>query len=796
MSFGQRLRSLRHDLDLTQAQLGGKAGCSVNTIRKLESDERRPSRELAAQLAVALDLPQRERADFMRLARGTEALGRARLPAPVTRLIGREADLLALREQLLSPEVRLLTLVGPPGVGKTRLALQLATDLQEAFRDGAAFVPLETVRDADLVVETIAHALGVRDAAHSLEQGLGDHLRQRQLLLVLDNFEQVLPAGDLVGRLLADCPRLAILTTSREALGIYGENIYGVPALEVPPSTSRRVGRSASESLFLDRARAVRPGLARPTSADLSAIAEICRRLEGLPLAIELAASRTRSMSPVNLVAELRQRLDLLSAGPSNFSSRQRSMRGALDWSHELLSDVERRLFRHLSVFGGGATLEAIVAVCHEPPRLTRELVDSLVDKSLLIRVDDANARFGMLEVVREYATEQLVLNDESRQVELGRQSHAEFFAVLADAAPGGLGGREQLSWIDRLELDHDNLRAALDWSLHGLHPELVGRLAAGIWPFWRARGYFHEGSRWLDAALGLGDALPTGCRASMLNGAGVLAILQADYQTASVRLEEGLAMYRELDDERGVALALNNLGWAAHDSADVDRAEELFNTSLRIRRRLDDTSGEAQSVNNLGMIAVTREDPPQAAALFAQSARLFEREGDTISMAQALTNQGWALQLLGDYAGASRLFSRSLALAERFQDSRRVANNLASLALMAVYRGDYAAGRDLFTDSLTIFNELRDRRGIAESLEGLAGVAGLQQRPRDAAHLFGVAAALRESARAPLLAGDRARYESALAAAREQLDDSGWSAAWQSGQEADFDAEVARLIS
>jgi predicted ATPase/DNA-binding XRE family transcriptional regulator len=800
MSFGQRLRDLRRDRDLSQAQLADKAGCSVNTIRKLESDERRPSRELAIRLATVVELPQPERAEFVRLARRTGSV--SNIPAPMTRLIGREDDVAVLRERLLRPEVRLLTLIGPPGVGKTRLAQQVATELRDGFRDGAAFVALSVVRDAPLVVDSIARSLGVRVmASRSIEQTLTEYLRQRQLLLVLDNFEQILSAREHVAALLLAARGLTVVVTSREALDIYGEHIYDVPTLglprRAPDGKTRGVQPSPSELLFLERARAARASFAGK-AGDEATVAEICLRLEGLPLAIELAASRARTLSPKALLTQLNERLDTLSTGPADLPTRQRSIRGALDWSYQLLDAPERQLFGRMALFTGGANMEAIVAVCGDPSQASpavSKVLESLADKSLLTVSElGDSARFGMLEVIRDYALEWLIESEGDSKLESLHRAHAAHFAARADGVQRALRGPDQVQWFEHIEADHHNFQAALDWSLQNREADLAGRLAAGLWPFWRARGYFREARRWLEATLDLGALLPVASRAAVLNGAGVMAILHSDYRLAATLLDESRELYQALGDHGGVAFAVSNLGWAAYDRADPEHAEACFEESLRIRRALGDTWGEANSINNLGMIAVSRDDARGAATLFEESAMLFRRVGDLISLAQALSNQGWALQLLGEYARASDLFSESLSLAQRFKDLRGEAHNLSNLAQMALYRGDFARAQDLYTDSLSAFYELDDKRGIAESIEGIAGVAGVLGQPSEAARLFGVAASLRDAVGAPLLAGDRSRYESAVAVAREQLDEAMWTQAWEQGGSVALDEEVARL--
>jgi predicted ATPase/DNA-binding XRE family transcriptional regulator len=802
MSFGQRLRTLRRDLDFSQAELGSRAGCSVNTIRKLESDERKPSRELAARLVDIFALSQRERADFLRLARGTHLATRPVLPSPMTRLIGREADVAGVRERLLSSDVRLLTLVGPPGVGKTRLALQATTELQELFRDGAAFVQLAGVQTATQVVDAIAQALGVRGIGvrpggqaltehlaqqqlRPVSQALTEHLAQQQLLLALDNFEQVLSAREDLPPLLAAAPQLKILITSREPLGLYGEHLYNVPTLGLPASDERgrRVGaRSASETLFLERARAIRPGFAA-RQGDEALVAAICVRLEGLPLAIELAASRARSLGPAAMLDELSQRLPLLSAGPADFTPRQRSMRGALDWSYALLDPTERQVFGQLTVFAGGATLDAIIAVRGDEAGAVRETVHSLADKSLLRLADVAGlARFVMLEVIHEYAVEQWCRESDLAQRDAIARRHAEYFATRADAAPSGVAGADQMRWLEYLDVEHPNMRGALGWSLAQTEAELAGRLAAGLWPYWRARGLYSEGRRWLDRVLEL-DALPPELRAAALNGAGAAALLQTDYPVAQVQLEAARAAYAALGDRFGEALAINNLGWLARNRRDLDTAQARFDSSLRTRREIGDRWGEAWTLANLGVVALDRLDLATARALLRESAELFRTVGDGRGAFQALHNLGNVLQALGDYAQARTLFARSLDLARGLDDPRGVANSLGDLGLISLYTGDYATAAEQFSDSLSIYARLGDRRNVVTCIEGLAGVAGVSGRPIEAARLFGLAAAQRESLGAPLLAEDQSRYESTLAAAREQLDDDTWRQAWAEGQ-------------
>jgi predicted ATPase/Tfp pilus assembly protein PilF len=647
------------------------------------------------------------------------------------------------------------------------------------------------VRDPSLVIETIAQSLGIRAAsARPLEQALVEHLQSRHLLLVLDNFEQMLGAQQAVGSLLAAAGRVKVLITSREALGTYGEHVYTVPTLGLPDPAVQRgrtkvVQRSAAERLFLERARATRPNFASDAD-DQALVADICRRLDGLPLAIELAASRARTMGPKALLQHLGKRLDLLSAGPTDFSPRQRSIRGALDWSYELLDDAERRFFGCISVFVGGATLEAIAAVCGNPEdmRPSAQVVENLADKSLLqVREVADMVRFEMLETIREYASELLATCPGGADEQELRHSHAAFFASFAERARDELSGPDQITWLQSLDADHDNFRAALDWSLVHRETELAARLCAALWPFWRARGDVHEGRRRLSATLALGGEIPGPLRAAMLNGAGALAIVQSDYARATHWLTESRDLYAEQGDPSGVAYALSNLGIVAHDTSDADRAQTLFQESLRLRRSLGEYWGEASALLNLGMIALERGTTEDACQQFEDSARLFRRVGDWRGLAQALSNLGWATQELGDYARATALFSESLTLAQRLETPRIAASNLSNLGLMALYGGDYVRAGELFGDSLAAFVDLGDKRGEAESLEGLAGVAGVQGRPQDAARLFGRAEAIREAVGAPLLPHDRSRYASTIAAAREQLDDQSWRRAWAEGR-------------
>ena len=535
------------------------------------------------------------------------------LPAQTTHLIGREREIRAVREQLSKDNARLLTLSGVGGTGKTRLALQAAADMMDEFEHGVFFVSLAALSDAALVLPTIAKTFDLRETAGlPLLEQLQDYLRDKQLLLVLDNFEQVIDAAPRVSELLTAAARLKVLVTSREALRLSGETDYPVPPLSLPdprrlPSLAQ-LSQYEAVALFIERAVAVKPTFT-VTNENAPAVAEICHRLDGLPLAIELAAARARVLPPERMLVELSHRLNFLTSGSRDVPTRQKTLRGAIDWSHDLLTTTERELFRRLGVFVGGCTLESIETVCNVEKDLSvLETVESLVGKSLVKQTEaHGEPRFVMLETIREYAGERLLAAGEEERV---RERHREYYLALAEEAQAKLIGAEQTEWLQHLEDEHENLRAALNWSLVVAGSDGGLRLCGALQRFWATRGHLSEGRGWCARFLGRAEGeVRTPARAKALNTAGVLAQLQADYPVASTQHEEGLAIRRQLGDQSGIAASLNNLANVFAQRADYSSAKTLYEESLAIRRQLGDRSGIAASLDNLGAVAHAQGD-------------------------------------------------------------------------------------------------------------------------------------------------------------------------------------------
>jgi predicted ATPase/serine/threonine protein kinase len=712
------------------------------------------------------------------------------LPGQLTPLIGRQAEGRAVRDQLLRDDVRVLTLTGPGGTGKTRLSLKTAGDLLGEFPDGVFFVGLAAINDSALVASTIAKALGIKEAAGSvLIEQLKEFLSERRMLLVIDNFEQVIAGAPVIVDLLNASRRMKVLVTSREPLRITGEHEFAVQPLAVPDSDQslnpEAVTHYPAVELFLARATAVKPDFCL-TPENARAIVQICSRLDGLPLAIELAAARVKVLPPQAMLARLESRLKVLMAGPRDFPPRQQTMRGAIAWSYDLLSEEERKLFRRLAVFVRGCDLEAIEGVCNQTGDLQIEVLDgvaSLVDKSLLQQkaVADAEPRFTLLETITEFGLEQLDAANEA--VEL-RRRHASYFLAFAEREGGELLGAQAERVLDKFETEHDNLRAALRWCAENEEAELGLKLATSVWRFWELRGYWTEGRKRLTHLLSLAQTPATVMvRLKALYAAGILADAQCDYAAARSLFEEKLGLHKTLGDQWGVANSINNLGIIALRERNFAAARALYEESLKLWRELGNEHAFALALGNLGNVAGLVGDFTSAQQHYEDSLAIFKKLTDQRGVAFSLGHLGNVARHRGDAELARSLYHQGLAILLELGDKRGAANLFAEMAKMADETGDYDQARRFNEESMVIFCELGEIRGIAQLLESYAQMANQRGRFERALRLAGAAAALREEFNARSSPDDEARLEQTLNSIRENLGETASKTAWNEGR-------------
>jgi predicted ATPase len=710
-TFGDLLRRHRQASGLTQEALAERTGLSVRGLSDLERGVRViPRKDTLHLLIEALRLVGAERVALMAAAERRSAPPPRRidrgftapdLPVPLTPFVGRADELDEVCALLRRDAVRFLTLTGPGGVGKTRLALRVAQEMADWFADGVRFIDLAAIRDFALVVPTIAQSIGLREmGGRPLAERLAALLRDKHLLLVLDNFEQVAPAAAHVVDLLSSCRRLTLLITSRSVLHVSGERAFPVPPLALPdPERSRSVAQvAASEAvrLFVDRAQAVSPHFALEADNVLT-VAAICQRLDGLPLAITLAAARIGHLPLTSLLGRLEQRLPLLIGGPRDQPDRLRTMRDAIDWSYDLLSPDEQHLFRRLTVFSGGFTLEAAEYVGSDEVAAPSSVLDglaSLVDGSLAWQDTHAESpRYRMLEMIREYGLELLIASGEA---EIVRRRHAEWCLMLAEQANDALPGPAQRLWLERTEADHDNFRKALTWLLSYGEAAAAQRLTAALYRFWYVRGYLSEGRTWAERVLAGGSPELGAARAGALLAAGWLAWAQGDYAQSVERVQESLLAFRTLDHASGIAESLYVLGMVAKDCDDYVQASTLLREALDLFRELGATSWVGFVLNALGIVAYENGDIDQAVAWFAEALVQLRSVGEFNGTAYALTNLGRMALAASDIDRAAMYFHESLALRHRHGDQISVAGCLRGLATIAAAIGEFQQATSL----------------------------------------------------------------------------------------------------
>lgn len=761
LPFGEWLRRRRGALDLTRDKLAWRVGCSTVTIKKIEAGDLKPSTQLAELLAAKLEVPLVEHKAFVQFARSESArevyaftgLGTQpgqtpaekkapvpnTLPAELTPLLGRARELATVCDLLrgVSSEgtsVRLLTLTGPPGAGKTRLSLAAAAALREEFADGVLFVPLAPIDQPELFLPALANVLGVQQVNQQpLHTAVIERLRDKRMLLVLDNFEQIVAAAPRVSELLTNAPQLKILVSSREALHVYGENEFPVPLLDVPDTKHlpppQALAKYSSVELFVARARSVKPDF-ELTTANAEAIARLCALLDGLPLALEMAAAQSKRQSPARLLAQLEEKLVALGSGLRDLSPRQQTLRGALDWSYNLLDEREQKVFRALSVFVNGATRDSMVS-CAAPGdwdvvEALDETLESLVDKNLVrAEMSAGEPRYMMLEAVRAYAVEKLHACAEWNEA---RTRHARYYLTRAQEQRAATDEKRA---FDLLEQEHANLRAALAWFLEQADGGHAAQMCGALGKFWVTRGHWTEGAQWTERALA---AMPKAVtreqqwvRAQALHVAAQLMEHRTRDSETRARYEESLQLRRALGDQSAIAESLMAMTMFCYLVGDREGTQRYGEEGLALCRALGDQRGCALMLNHLGRLGLSRDEHAAARAYLQESLSISRDLGDKGNQALALHNLGIAAHVQGRYAAARPYYLQALALRRELGDAYAVRTSLNVLGLCAVYAREDAEADKWLKESLEAARQLHDQLGEALALRNLATLAFLQ---------------------------------------------------------------------
>ncbi len=721
------------------------------------------------------------------------------LPRLLTRFVGRDAETVQVRELLAGSPM--LTLTGAGGIGKTRLALHVAADLLDRYQDGVWVVELGTITDPSLVPQAVATSVGIATPPGAAPiNSILSHLRPRTTLLVLDDCEHLVDAAArLADALLRGCPNLRIIATSREAFGIPGETIYRVPSLSLPDAADRQPSGNLltyeAVALFADRARVVDPTFTIDQRS-ASAVVRICRSLDGIPLALELAAARVRSMPVDQIAARLDDRFRLLTGGSRIALQRQQTLRAAMDWSHDLLTDQEKAILRRLAVFAGSFTLEAAEAVCRGADIESHEVLDllsRLVDKSLVILdVESGGGRYRLLETVREYAREKLVESEEAGEAQ---SRHRDWYVALVERAkPDFFRGSDPTEWIALFDRERANLGAALDWSASDPSSgDALVRMAAGLWRYWEIRGALAEASTWLARAVEADAGDASEVRATALTGAAVIAGLRGDPQGAMRYLERCVDTQRAIGNPLAIASALSNLASLCVQQGDSERAVALYEEGLALARSVSDWRGVAFQLMNLASVAEGRGDHEGAFRSFEEAAEIFRAEGDIWGEAHALGQQGATVHASGDPAAAEEILTRALTLYRSIGDGRGVARMLMLLADAEASRGETTQAIALHREGLEMRRTLGDKPGSVRALERLA-ITVAATDPRLAARLLGAAEALRLEIGATRQVGARAEHDRLVADLTESLGAAAFGVAWEGGLSTGLDEAIALL--